>query len=213
MVFFARDVECVRANSAQVSLSLAFRSFWYISEKLSGFYSYSIGSVVFPRINVKDPYKRLGISRMASEDEIQGARNFLIHHYAAHKPSVDAFESAHDKIIMHKFHQRKKHPKIDLTKKVRELRQSKAVNFFFDRFQTPAHCFPCQNGCHLCSSRCSHGDSYVLLDPPKDEEEEALVFPLRVIIIANAFANLLDFWISNSEHCDETGVDLSSSRG
>ncbi|KAL0847706.1 hypothetical protein Bca101_020952 [Brassica carinata] len=100
----------------------------------------STGSAVFPRINVKDPYKRLGISRMASEDEIQGARNFLIHQYAGHKPSADAIESAHDKIIMQKFHERK-NPKIDITKKVREVRQSKAVNFVFERFQTPPTAF------------------------------------------------------------------------
>ncbi|XP_010426655.1 PREDICTED: protein CHAPERONE-LIKE PROTEIN OF POR1, chloroplastic [Camelina sativa] len=97
----------------------------------------STGSAVFPRINVKDPYKRLGISRMASEDEIQGARNFLIQQYAGHKPSVDAIESAHDKIIMQKFHERK-NPKIDISKKVRQVRQSKVVNFVFERFQTPA---------------------------------------------------------------------------
>ncbi|KAH0934956.1 hypothetical protein HID58_012073 [Brassica napus] len=97
-------------------------------------------SAVFPRINVKDPYKRLGISRMASEDEIQGARNFLIQQYAGHKPSVDAIESAHDKIIMQKFHERK-NPKIDINKKVRQVRQSKVVSFVFDRFQTPPNAF------------------------------------------------------------------------
>ncbi|EOA24546.1 hypothetical protein CARUB_v10017804mg [Capsella rubella] len=97
-------------------------------------------TAVFPRINVKDPYKRLGISRMASEDEIQGARNFLIQQYAGHKPSVDAIESAHDKIIMQKFHERK-NPKIDISKKVRQVRQSKVVNFVFERFQTPATAF------------------------------------------------------------------------
>ncbi|KAF2533962.1 hypothetical protein F2Q70_00032574 [Brassica cretica] len=99
-----------------------------------------ICSAVFPRINVKDPYKRLGISRMASEDEIQGARNFLIQQYAGHKPSVDAIESAHDKIIMQKFHERK-NPKIDINKKVRQVRQSKFVSFVFDRFQTPPNAF------------------------------------------------------------------------
>ncbi|KAE8685410.1 Pectin lyase-like superfamily protein isoform 1 [Hibiscus syriacus] len=34
--------------------------------------SESGGSAIFPRINVRDPYKRLGISKEASEDEIQG---------------------------------------------------------------------------------------------------------------------------------------------
>jgi len=86
---------------------------------------------------VKDPYKRLGISREASEDEIQGARNFLIQKYAGHKPSVDAIESAHDKIIMQKFYERK-NPKIDIKKKMREVNQSKFVQAVRGRFQTPS---------------------------------------------------------------------------
>ncbi|KAL0395540.1 UNVERIFIED_CONTAM: protein CHAPERONE-LIKE PROTEIN OF POR1, chloroplastic [Sesamum calycinum] len=73
-------------------------------------------TAIFPRINVRDPYKRLGISREASEDEIQAARNFLIQTYGGHKPSVDAIESAHDKIIMQKFYERK-NPKINIKKK------------------------------------------------------------------------------------------------
>lgn len=94
-------------------------------------------AAVFPRINVKDPYKRLGISREASEDEIQAARNFLIQKYAGHKPSVDAIESAHDKIIMQKFYERK-NPKIDIKKKMREVNQSKFVQAVRARFQTPS---------------------------------------------------------------------------
>ncbi|CAL0313280.1 unnamed protein product [Lupinus luteus] len=94
-------------------------------------------SPVFPRINVGDPYKRLGISREASEDEIQGARNFLIQKYAGHKPSVDAIESAHDKIIMQKFYDRK-NPKIDINKKIREVNQSRLVQFVRGRFHTPS---------------------------------------------------------------------------
>ncbi|WCJ32574.1 hypothetical protein M5689_013990 [Euphorbia peplus] len=93
--------------------------------------------VVFPRIHVRDPYKRLGISKEASEEEIQGARNFLINTYGGHKPSVDAIESAHDKIIMQKFHERK-NPKIDIAKKVREVKQSPVVQAVTSRFQTPA---------------------------------------------------------------------------
>ncbi|WVZ23803.1 hypothetical protein V8G54_002347 [Vigna mungo] len=94
-------------------------------------------AAVFPRINVKDPYKRLGISREASEDEIQGARNFLIQKYAGHKPSVDAIESAHDKIIMQKFYERK-NPKVDIKKKMREVNQSRFVQAVRGRFQTPS---------------------------------------------------------------------------
>lgn len=94
-------------------------------------------TVIFPRINVRDPYKRLGISREASEDEIQAARNFLIRQYEGHKPSVDAIESAHDKIIMQKFYERK-NPKIDVKKKVREVSQSRVMQAVRSRFQTPS---------------------------------------------------------------------------
>lgn len=94
-------------------------------------------TAIFPRINVRDPYKRLGISREASEDEIQAARNFLIQNYAGHKPSVDAIESAHDKIIMQKFYDRK-NPKINIKKKVREVTQSRAVQAVMSRFRTPS---------------------------------------------------------------------------
>ncbi|MBA0620134.1 hypothetical protein Godav_005901 [Gossypium davidsonii] len=99
--------------------------------------SESGGAAMFPRINVRDPYKRLGISREASEDEIQAARNFLISKYGGHKPSVDAIEAAHDKIIMQKFYERK-NPKIDIKKKVREVKQSQVVQAVTSRFQTPA---------------------------------------------------------------------------
>lgn len=95
------------------------------------------GSPIFPRLNVRDPYKRLGISREASEEEIQAARNFLIQKYSGHQPSVDAIESAHDKIIMQKFYERK-NPKIDIKKKVREVRQSRVVQAVVSRFQTPS---------------------------------------------------------------------------
>lgn len=104
---------------------------------LSFYWSFAANAAVFPRINVKDPYKRLGISREASEDEIQAARNFLIQKYAGHKPSVDAIESAHDKIIMQKFYERK-NPKIDIKKKMREVNQSKFVQAVRARFQTPS---------------------------------------------------------------------------
>ncbi|KAG8093603.1 hypothetical protein GUJ93_ZPchr0012g21377 [Zizania palustris] len=92
---------------------------------------------IFPRINVKDPYQRLGISREASEEEIRAARNFLINKYAGHKPSVDAIESAHDRIIMQSFFDRKK-PKVNLKKKFREINQSRAVKAIQGRFQTPS---------------------------------------------------------------------------
>ncbi|KAE8701275.1 Pectin lyase-like superfamily protein isoform 1 [Hibiscus syriacus] len=95
------------------------------------------GSSIFPRINVSDPYKRLGISKEASEDEIQAARNFFISRYGGHKPSVDAIEAAHDKIVMQKFYERR-NPKIDIKKKVREVEQSRVVQVVTSRFRTPA---------------------------------------------------------------------------
>ncbi|KAG8373248.1 hypothetical protein BUALT_Bualt11G0004200 [Buddleja alternifolia] len=94
-------------------------------------------TAIFPRINVRDPYKRLGISKEASEDEIQAARNFLIQTYGGHKPSVDAIESAHDKIIMQQFYERK-NPKINVKKKVREVTQSRYVQAVTSRFRTPS---------------------------------------------------------------------------
>ncbi|XP_043712652.1 protein CHAPERONE-LIKE PROTEIN OF POR1, chloroplastic [Telopea speciosissima] len=97
----------------------------------------SSDAAVFPRINISDPYKRLGISREASEEEIQAARYFLIHKYARHQPSIDAIESAHNKIIMQKFYERK-NPKIDIKKKVREVTQSRVVQAVMSRFQTPS---------------------------------------------------------------------------
>ncbi|KZV25964.1 hypothetical protein F511_08909 [Dorcoceras hygrometricum] len=95
-----------------------------------------LDTVIFPRINVKDPYKRLGISKEASEEEIQAARNFLIQTYGGDKNSVDAIESAHDKIIMQKFYERK-NPKIDIKKKVRDVKQSRYVQAVTNRFRTP----------------------------------------------------------------------------
>lgn len=94
-------------------------------------------SDVFPRINMKDPYRRLGLNKEASEEEIQAARNFLIQRYAGHKPSVDAIEEAHDKIIMQKFYERKR-PKLNIKKKVRDVTQHRYVQAVMNRFRTPA---------------------------------------------------------------------------
>ncbi|KAF5798552.1 putative protein CHAPERONE-LIKE PROTEIN OF POR1 [Helianthus annuus] len=56
----------------------------------------TLNAVIFPRININDPYKRLGISKEASEDEIQSARTFLVQKYAGHKPSVNYIRSAQE---------------------------------------------------------------------------------------------------------------------
>lgn len=94
-------------------------------------------AAIFPRISVRDPYKRLGISSEASEEEIQAARNFLVQKYSGHQQSLDAIEAAHDKIIMQKFYERK-NPKIDFKKKVREVSQSRIMQAITSRFRTPS---------------------------------------------------------------------------
>lgn len=96
-----------------------------------------LSSAVFPRLHVKDPYKRLGISREASEEEIQAARNFLVQKYSGHKPSVDAIESAYDKIIMQSLYNRRR-PKLNLDKKVRDITQSPVYKAVTSRFEAPS---------------------------------------------------------------------------
>lgn len=72
----------------------------------------------FPRMRVWDPYKRLGVTHDASEEEIRGARNFLVEQYAGHEGSVESIEAAYDRIIMTSFRQRKK-AKINLKSRLR----------------------------------------------------------------------------------------------
>uniref|UniRef100_A0A6V7QYF2 J domain-containing protein n=1 Tax=Ananas comosus var. bracteatus TaxID=296719 RepID=A0A6V7QYF2_ANACO len=57
----------------------------------------------FSRMNVWDPYKRLGVTRDASEEEIRGARNFLLEQYAGHEASMESIEAAYEKILMKSF--------------------------------------------------------------------------------------------------------------
>lgn len=99
--------------------------------------SFGGASPVFPRINVKDSYKRLGISREASEEEIQAARNFLIEQYAGHKPSVDAIESAYDKILLESFRARRR-PKINLKGKWKKVTDSRLIKAVSSRFEAPS---------------------------------------------------------------------------
>ncbi|CAK9264015.1 unnamed protein product [Sphagnum jensenii] len=78
---------------------------------------------IFPRVNVRDPYKRLGVSRDSSEEEIREARNYLSEQYADHERSRESIEAAYDKIIMGSFRERKRSKinlKSNLKKKVAE---------------------------------------------------------------------------------------------
>lgn len=74
---------------------------------------------VFPRVNEWDPYKRLGVDRDATEDEILEARNFLIKQYGGHERSVESIEAAFEKIMMTSFRVRKK-SKINLKSKLKK---------------------------------------------------------------------------------------------
>lgn len=62
----------------------------------------------FPRINVQDPYRRLGVSRDASEKEIWSSRNFLLAQYAPHERSAESIELAFEKLLMDSFIRTKK---------------------------------------------------------------------------------------------------------
>ncbi|KAK1564660.1 hypothetical protein Q3G72_008270 [Acer saccharum] len=73
----------------------------------------------FNRTNVWDPYKRLGVSPYASEEEIWGSRNFLLQQYAGHERSEESIEAAFEKLLMTSFKQRKK-TKINLKSRLKK---------------------------------------------------------------------------------------------
>ncbi|KAG6556552.1 hypothetical protein Mapa_001491 [Marchantia paleacea] len=93
----------------------------------------------FPRINVRDPFKRLGVSRDASEEEIREARNYLTSQYGGHEKSRESIEAAYDKIIMDSFRDRRK-TKINLkTSLKKKLAESPPwVRAFTNRVEVPA---------------------------------------------------------------------------
>ncbi|KAK1401643.1 Protein CHAPERONE-LIKE PROTEIN OF POR1, chloroplastic [Heracleum sosnowskyi] len=73
----------------------------------------------FPRSNVWDPYKRLGITTDAFEEEVWSSRNFLLDQYAGHERSVDSIEASFEKILMTSFLNRKK-TKINLKSRLKK---------------------------------------------------------------------------------------------
>jgi len=88
---------------------------------------------VFPRINVRDPYKRLGIPREAGEEEIREARSYLANQYGGHAKSMEAIEAAYDKIMMEKLREYQKQQ--SSPKKPKEIKempawQKKIVNMY-----------------------------------------------------------------------------------
>ncbi|RZC64624.1 hypothetical protein C5167_008311 [Papaver somniferum] len=98
---FIKNIEPLRINSGNYWISHPWKPKVKQTYKIKsgmdtsfgGDMNFESGANIFPRINIKDPYKRLGISKEASEEEIQAARTFLINRYAGRKPSVDAVES------------------------------------------------------------------------------------------------------------------------
>ncbi|MCO5568170.1 hypothetical protein L7F22_021866 [Adiantum nelumboides] len=76
------------------------------------------GRGVFPKINVGDPYKRLGIPRDASEEEIREAYKYLMAQHGWHDKSRTSIEAAYDKILLESFKSRRR-PKIDVQKSLR----------------------------------------------------------------------------------------------
>ncbi|XP_050376799.1 protein CHAPERONE-LIKE PROTEIN OF POR1, chloroplastic [Argentina anserina] len=81
--------------------------------------SYGGNTPKFPRVSVWDPYKRLGVTQDASEEEIWGSRNFLLQQYAGHERSEESIEAAFEKILMTSFQQRKK-TKINLKSRLKK---------------------------------------------------------------------------------------------
>ncbi|XP_022738684.1 protein CHAPERONE-LIKE PROTEIN OF POR1, chloroplastic-like isoform X2 [Durio zibethinus] len=80
---------------------------------------YGGNAPTFPRIRVWDPYKRLGISPYASEEEIWSARNFLLQQYGGHERSEESIEAAFEKLLMASFQNRKK-AKINLKSRLKK---------------------------------------------------------------------------------------------
>ncbi|KAK9278751.1 hypothetical protein L1049_028328 [Liquidambar formosana] len=74
---------------------------------------------IFPRTKVWDPYKRLGITTDASEEEVWSSRNFLLEQYAGHERSEESIEAAFEKILMASFRHRKK-TKINLKSRLKK---------------------------------------------------------------------------------------------
>eukprot|EP00878_Enallax_costatus_P019145 GHUV01020188.1.p1 GENE.GHUV01020188.1~~GHUV01020188.1.p1 ORF type:complete len:126 (+),score=33.24 GHUV01020188.1:139-516(+) len=53
----------------------------------------------FSRLRERNPYRLLGVSKEASFEEIQDARNYLYEQYKWHEPSREAIEMAFDKLL------------------------------------------------------------------------------------------------------------------
>ncbi|KAK3040212.1 hypothetical protein RJ639_028924 [Escallonia herrerae] len=82
-----------------------------------GYYEGNVSK--FPRVGVWDPYKRLGITTDASEEEVWSSRNFLLNQYAGHERNAESIEAAFEKILMASFQNRKR-TKINLKSRLKK---------------------------------------------------------------------------------------------
>ena len=71
----------------------------------------------FPRRKERDLYKRLGVSRDASFEEIQEAKNYLVKEYGWEEAGREAIEGAYDSIMASRLKARQKSGKISLKAK------------------------------------------------------------------------------------------------
>ncbi|XP_010522283.1 PREDICTED: protein CHAPERONE-LIKE PROTEIN OF POR1, chloroplastic [Tarenaya hassleriana] len=111
----------IAPNNLSVPFRNASRSFK--SPRCAVDSPYGGNTPTFPRLKVWDPYKRLGISPYASEEEIWASRNFLLEQYAGHERSEESIEAAFEKLLMSSFVRRRKtkiNLKTRLKKKVEE---------------------------------------------------------------------------------------------
>mmetsp|Transcript_38444 Transcript_38444/g.95362 ORF Transcript_38444/g.95362 Transcript_38444/m.95362 type:complete len:282 (+) Transcript_38444:41-886(+) len=87
---------------------------------------------VFPRTKERDPYRRLGIGKEATYEEVQDARNYLVEQFSGHTAGVEAIEQAFDKIIQEKLSSRKKVKGLNIKKR---KAGEEYVPPFLERFQ------------------------------------------------------------------------------
>ncbi|KAL3617825.1 tyrosine/serine/threonine protein phosphatase [Castilleja foliolosa] len=105
----------IRGNSEKCSP----RAFSFRSPRCAVDTPYEGGISKFPRVSVWSPYKRLGVTTDASEEEIWNARNFLLNQYAGHERSAESIEAAFERLLMTSFKNRKK-TKINLKTKLKK---------------------------------------------------------------------------------------------
>ena len=77
----------------------------------------SSGGAKFPRRKERDLYKRLGVSRNASFEEIQEARNYLVKEYGWDEAGREAIEGAYDSLMASRLKARRASGKISLKAK------------------------------------------------------------------------------------------------